>query len=226
MKIAADEANAIPADANAISEPLEIDHADDANRSATTVGIVLWKTIAPVMFPMASVSLLWRTQMHAVELLGELGRDRGHDQREQHLGDARASVASRSTAPTKTIAPSMIRPSDASTWNDTIRRRGAGCRSSSRRRRAVAGAAARGRPATALLLGLEVLADVPRVDQQQHGGGDPARPDDVRRHEGDADRERVRDGEIAHVVGEYARGDRHHAAAGAPPATGDHSDAR
>ena len=50
--------------------------------------MALWKTIAPVMLPIARVSLPWRTQMHAVELLGQLGRDRGDDQGQQGLVEA------------------------------------------------------------------------------------------------------------------------------------------
>ena len=42
----------------------------EANTRATTVGIVDWKTIAPVMLPMASVSLPCRTQMTELNFSG------------------------------------------------------------------------------------------------------------------------------------------------------------
>ncbi len=41
-----------------------------ARSSATTVGMADWKTIAPVMFPMASVSLPWRTHSTLLNFSG------------------------------------------------------------------------------------------------------------------------------------------------------------
>src|SRR5450759_5487616 len=60
--IAADEANVIPAEAKA-TPALEADQICGAKMSPIEVGIALWKTIAPVMLPMARVSLPWRTQI-------------------------------------------------------------------------------------------------------------------------------------------------------------------
>jgi hypothetical protein len=62
-KIVADDANAIATVAKTIGAPDDADHAAGAKTRATTVGIMLWKTIAPVMFPIASVSLPLRTRM-------------------------------------------------------------------------------------------------------------------------------------------------------------------
>ena len=61
----------MPADAKATQEssarrPTVL----DAKTRATTVGIVDWKTIAPVMLPIASVSLPWRTQMIELNFSG------------------------------------------------------------------------------------------------------------------------------------------------------------
>src|SRR5207247_11167595 len=70
MKITAEERNAIPADRNAIRLSAVTCQASAANSSATTVGIVDWNTIAPVMLPIASVSLLWRTQMIELNFSG------------------------------------------------------------------------------------------------------------------------------------------------------------
>ena len=52
------------------TSPRRSTHGSDAKTSATTVGIVDWKTIAPVMLPMASVSLPWRTQMIELNFSG------------------------------------------------------------------------------------------------------------------------------------------------------------
>ena len=60
----------MPADANATYEPWATTQVLDAKSSATTVGIVDWKTIAPVMLPIASVSLPARTQMIELNFSG------------------------------------------------------------------------------------------------------------------------------------------------------------
>ena len=61
----------MPADANAMYDVLGRPATRSAaNSSATTVGIVDWKTIAPVMLPIASVSLPWRTQMIELNFSG------------------------------------------------------------------------------------------------------------------------------------------------------------
>ena len=53
-----------------VASPAPTTHALDAKTSATTVGMVDWKTIAPVMLPIASVSLPWRTQMTELNFSG------------------------------------------------------------------------------------------------------------------------------------------------------------
>ncbi len=66
----ADDRNAMPADANATYDPSATTHVLEAKTSATTVGMVDWKTIAPVMLPIASVSLPCRTQMIELNFSG------------------------------------------------------------------------------------------------------------------------------------------------------------
>src|SRR6478672_12753927 len=70
MKMTAEATNAIAADAKATYESSLTTHVLDAKRSATTVGIHDWKTIAPVMLPIASVSLPPRTQMIELNFSG------------------------------------------------------------------------------------------------------------------------------------------------------------
>jgi hypothetical protein len=86
MKIAADDARVIPAEAKArllaASRPQ-----GRARSKPTDVGMALWKTIAPVMLPRASVSLPGDPQ-HAVELLRQLRGDRGDQQRQKRAVDA------------------------------------------------------------------------------------------------------------------------------------------
>ena len=60
----------MPADANAISESPVTAQLLDASTSATTVRIADWNTIAPVMLPIDSVSLFWRTQMTELNFSG------------------------------------------------------------------------------------------------------------------------------------------------------------
>ena len=69
-KIAAQAANAMPAEANDRIESPDATQCEDANTSPTTVGIVLWKTIAPVMLPIARVSLPWRTHRTLLNFSG------------------------------------------------------------------------------------------------------------------------------------------------------------
>ena len=65
----------------------------DAKTSATTVGIVDWKTIAPVMLPIASVSLPWRTQMTELNFSGSSVAIGAMTSGEQRAVDVRAWVA-------------------------------------------------------------------------------------------------------------------------------------
>ena len=137
-----------------------------AKTSATTVGMVDWKTIAPVMLPIASVSLPCADPDDRVELLGQLGRDRRDDQGEQHRVEP-SVVARCSTASTKATAPTMISPSAKRTWTLTTRSRGtagslamgAAVEAMEAQRREVLGVDVR--------VGLEVALDVPGVDADQ-----------------------------------------------------------
>ena len=49
---------------------LETVHASAASTMPIAVGMHDWKTIAPVMLPMASVSLVWRTQIRLLNFSG------------------------------------------------------------------------------------------------------------------------------------------------------------
>ena len=69
-KMAAVDANAMPADAKLSSESLETVHASAASAMPMAVGMHDWKTIAPVMLPIASVSLVWRTQIRLLNFSG------------------------------------------------------------------------------------------------------------------------------------------------------------
>src|SRR3954451_6950714 len=123
MKITADDRNAIPADANATYESWLTTHVLDAKTRATTVGIVDWKTIAPVMLPIARVSLPWRTQMTELNFSGSSVAI-GAMTSARRVWSTPSWVDRSSTAPTKKIAPSTISPTAAMTWRLTTRSRG------------------------------------------------------------------------------------------------------
>src|SRR3954452_6581732 len=106
MKITADDRNAIPADANATYESWLTTHVLDAKTSATTVGMVDWKTIAPVMLPIARVSLPWRTQMMELNFSGSSVAI-GAMTRASSAGSIPSVDARWLTASTKKIAPTM-----------------------------------------------------------------------------------------------------------------------
>ena len=79
-------------------------HASAANSRATTVGIADWNTIAPVMLPIASVSLPWRTQITELNFSGSsvaIGAMTSASRASSTPND----VARCSTAPTKTVRP-------------------------------------------------------------------------------------------------------------------------
>src|SRR5258708_38232606 len=110
MKMAADDRKAIPADANAIVVPGPIAQWLDANTSATTVGIVLWNTIAPVMLPMASVSLPWRTQITELNFSGS-SVAMGATTSARSASSTPNECARCSTALTNTAAPTTMQAS-------------------------------------------------------------------------------------------------------------------
>ena len=163
-KIAASETSAIPAERKLSAEPGPIDQAAGAKISATEVGIALWKTIAPVMLPRAQGVLSLPDPDHAVELLGQLGRDRCDDEGQQR-GSTPREAARSCTAPTKNVAPTMMQPSASRTWRPTIRSRGTGWW----RRAAIEVAQPERREVRVGLarLGAEVPADIPAVEHEQ-----------------------------------------------------------
>ena len=139
--------------------------------SATTVGIVDWNTIAPVMLPIASVSLPWRTQMTELNFSGSSVAMGAIDQREQDLVDAE-EWARCSTASTNTVAPRTMHARATSTWTTRSRRRGAGVAAGRApvepmepQRGEVAWRRPRRRPRSAL--------DVAGVDAEEDGGREP-----------------------------------------------------
>src|SRR6187402_3556876 len=123
MKMNADDKNAMPAEAKAMYEPGPMTHELEAKTSATTVGIVDWKTIAPVILPMASVSLPWRTQMIELNFSGSSVAI-GAMTRASSAGSTPSVDARWLTASTKKTAPMMIKVSAARTCRLTTRRRG------------------------------------------------------------------------------------------------------
>src|SRR6476620_8956823 len=123
MKMTADDKKAMPADAKATQVSSVMTQVLEAKTSATTVGIVDWKTIAPVMLPMASVSLPWRTQMIELNFSGSSVAI-GAMTRESSAGSTPNVDARWLTASTKKTAPMMIKVSAARTCRLTTRRRG------------------------------------------------------------------------------------------------------
>ena len=123
MKIRPAATNATAAEAKATRVSALKCQASAANSRATTVGIVDWKTIAPVMLPMARVSLPWRTQMIELNFSGSSVAI-GAMTRARITGAIPIEVDRCSTASTKKNAPSTIRLTAVATWRFTTRRRG------------------------------------------------------------------------------------------------------
>ena len=184
MKISADARNAIAGRGEREPAVRRLKcQASAAKSSATTVGIVDWKTIAPVMLPIASVSLPWRTQMTELNFSGSSVAIGAMTRASEHLASSPSEVARCSTASTKKNAPSDDQPERDSTWRLTTRSRGTP--PGRRRRRPDRGGgtgAARG-PRRRRRVGLEVALHVPAVDPDQHDGHDPLRPGRVERQE-------------------------------------------
>ena len=88
-----------------------------------TVGRQLWKTMAPVMLPIASVSLPVRTQRTLLNFSGS-SVAMGAMISARIVGSSPSRWTRCSTAPTKTWAPMMISPRASSTWLTMIRIRG------------------------------------------------------------------------------------------------------
>ncbi len=123
-KITAVDRNAIPADAKLSSESLEMVHASAARAMPIAVGMHAWKTIAPVMLPIASVSLVWRTQMRLLNFsgssvaIGAMISASSDGSRPRLDGDVLDAV-DEDERPADDHAPARSR-----TWALTIRRRG------------------------------------------------------------------------------------------------------
>ena len=161
----------MPAEANAMRDSGVIAQCGAAKTRATTVGMVLWNTIAPVMLPIARVSLRWRTQITLLNFSGSsvaIGAMTSASR-----ASSTPSVWARcSTAPTNAYAPTMMHPRANRTWTLTIRRRGtAGRRGATDDRGGGTGAAARSSRSTGGV-GLEVALDVPGVHADQHDRDD------------------------------------------------------
>ena len=89
----------------------------------STVGTQLWKTMAPVMLPIASVSFPVRTHRTLLNFSGS-SVAMGAMIRARMVGSSPTTVDRCSTAPTKTWAPMMISASASTTWLTMIRIRG------------------------------------------------------------------------------------------------------
>ena len=187
----------------------------EAKTRATTVGIVDWNTIAPVMLPIASVSLPWRTQMTELNFSGSSVAIGAMTSASRTLSTP-SWRARWSTASTKKTAPSTISAErredlqvhDPQPRDDRIVRVRAAVEAMEAQRREVGRVDVR--------VGLEMALHVPGVDADQHDGDDPLEPDRLERQERGADGDPVGDREVAHVVGQDARVDAHRVAGRAP----------
>ena len=208
----------MPADANARYEPGPATQLSGAKMSATETGIADWKTIAPVMLPIASVSLPCRTQMIELNFSGS----------SVAIG-AITSVSSTSSTPSDVATcPDGIDECDradddqperdedlqvdrAQAWAAVGRRRSTGIEAMEPQRREVLDVDRRVR--------LEVGLHVPPVDHEEHDRDDDLRPRGIgRKEDRGGDREPVRDDEGPHVRADDMRVDRHDVALG--PVTG------
>ncbi len=208
MKIAADEMNAIPADANAMYEPGATTQDSLAKISATTVGIVDWKTIAPVILPIAKRVLALAHPDDGVELLRQLGRDRGDDEGEEQAVDVEllGEVLDGVDEEDRTEHDQPERDNDLEVHHTQPRNGGftpvrASVDAMEPEWREFLG--------VHLSLRLEVPLDVPGVDPDEPDSDDPLEPDRLERQECCPDGECVGDAEVAHVVGKDARIDPH-----------------
>src|SRR3954464_4385324 len=118
MKIAADDRKAIAAEANARYDPSATTHELEAKTSPTTVGMHDWKTIAPVMLPIARVGFPWPTQMTEFSFSGSSVAT-GAMMRASSTLSTLSWWAMSSMAATNAYAPRTISPSATSTWRLT-----------------------------------------------------------------------------------------------------------
>ncbi len=186
------------------------------------MGIADWKTIAPVMFPMARVSLPWRTQMSELNFSGS-SVAMGAITSASRISLTPRADARCCTAPTNRQAPPTMQASANRTWTLTIRSRG------------TVGLVAAAPPVEPveperrqvarvdLGVGLEVALDVPGVDREQGHRDQRLDERQLRRQEGRPDREGVGNDEGADVVDEDDRVDRHPGAGGPAPAPVQHA---
>ena len=80
-----------------------------------TVGIADWKTIAPVMLPIASVSLRWPIQMIELNFSGSSVAI-GAMTSARSASSTPRSAAMVPTAPTNAYAPTMMKVRAIATW--------------------------------------------------------------------------------------------------------------
>ena len=144
----------------------------DANTSATTVGIADWKTIAPVMLPIARVSLPWRTQMTELNFSGS----------SVAIG---AMTSASSTSSTPSVVGEVLDRVDEEDRADDDQAEGhedlevhdpqARARPGRRDARPVEPVEAQRREVLGIdvRVGLEVALDVPPVDAEQHDAPRP-----------------------------------------------------
>ena len=160
-----------------------------------------------------------------VELLRQLGGDRGDDEGEERLVQAerRREVLDGADEEVRADDDQAERREDLDV-DDPQARRGGGILDVARvevaesERREVLDVDAR--------VGLEMALHVPDVDPDEDCGDDPFRPGRLERQERRPDRDGIGDREVAHVVGEDAGIDRHHVASRPPPGDDEHGDAR
>ena len=140
-------------------------HVLDAKTRATTVGMVDWKTIAPVMLPIASVSLPWRTQITELNFSGSSVAIGAMTSASSSAVDAELRRRGARRRRRRRSRRATMRPSATRTWTLTIRSRGTRrLARGARRGRAGGSAAARGPPASTSASACEVALDVPGVD--------------------------------------------------------------
>ena len=166
-------------------------HASAANSRATIVGIVDWNTIAPVMLPIARVSLPCRTQMTELNFSGNSVAI-GAMTRARISGSTPSDVDRCSTASTKKNAPTTIRASavsdlevhDAEARHRPLAVRGRGIEAVEAERGEILEVDGR--------VVREVAPHVPAVDADEYGRDDPLRPRGIERQERRPDRDQRR----------------------------------
>ena len=113
--MAAVDRKAMPAEAKAVYEPFADVPRARSEDQGENVGIVNWKTIAPVMLPIDRVSLFTRTQMIELNFSGSSVAIGATTSASSSSSMPRAE-ATCSTPSTKKIAPATMQPRATATW--------------------------------------------------------------------------------------------------------------